>query len=212
MENTIIEEKDDKIYIKSFSKECINDEGNPKTNMKCEMNRDIITDKEGNLLFSKKISITENIKDNNNKYINNFTYISEDISKQNKDSINIENYKTNLNIIMDLTKSLMIKENLTSDDTFNELLEDLIKEDDNNTEFNNNNNNIRNLDEDNSENKGIFETNFFSKTINNIDITLNLKNDIGLKSEGFKAISEIKIEDQTQEISNKEINSKFNEL
>ena len=212
MENTIIEEKDDKTYIKSFSKECINYEGNPQTNMKCEMNRDIITDKEGNLLFSKNISITENIKDNNNKYINNFTYISEDISKQNKDGINIQNYKTNLNIIMDLTKSLMIKENLISDDTFNELLEDLIKDEDNNTEFSNLNNNIRNLDEDNSKNKGIFEDTFFSKTINNINIALNLKNDIGLKSGDFKAISEIKIGDQTQEILENEVNAKFSEL
>ena len=113
---------------------------------------------------------------------------------------------------MDLTKSLMIKENLISDDTFNELLEDLIKDDDNNTEFSNNNNNIRNLDEDNSKNNGIFEDTFFSKTINNINIALNLKNDIGLESEDFRAISEIKIGDQTQEMSRNYINIEFNKL
>ena len=83
MEDYKIEEKDNKKYIKLFSKECIDYEENSNMNLKCVINKDIITDKEGNLLFSKKISITENIKDNNNKYINNFTYILEDISKQN---------------------------------------------------------------------------------------------------------------------------------
>ena len=209
LEGIIIEEKDDKKYIKSFSKECINYEENPKNNMKCEMNRNIITDNEGNLLYSKKISIIEDIKDNKNKYTNNFTYILEDISKQNKDDINLENYKLNLNIILDLTKSLMIKENFTSNETFNEIFEDLIKDEDNNiTEISFK----RNLNEDNTENNGIFEENIFSMTFYNITLSLILKNDIGLKYGNYRAISELKVGDETQVISSNEINSKFDSL
>ena len=183
---TTTEEKDNKIYIKSFDNVCRDYDGNPDINMTCELFRDIVTDKEGNLITSKKISSSQTIKDEINKFSNKIIYNYEDISNQNTENFDPETYKSNLNIVFDLTKNLMIKENYIVNGSFNEILDFLIHED----EGDKPENNLRNLKEEYKEEYGVNEETFFNKTIDNIDIFLNMKNDIGLgERENAKAIT-----------------------
>ena len=200
--------KDDKIYINSFNKECNNYDGDPNKKMNCETIGNIITDKEGNLISSEKISKSETIIDEKNKYSNNLIYNFEDISNQNTAEFEPNNYKSNLNIIFELTKNLMQKDSYISDGSFGEILEFIMKEEDNNTESN-----IRNLMEINDENPGINDEQFFSKTVYNINMTLNMKNDLGLgKLENAKAVTSFNAgEEPPQEISHNEENTKLEE-
>ena len=150
------EEKDNKIYIKSFDNVCRDYDGNPDINMTCELIRDIVTDKEGNLITSKKISTSQTIKDDKNKFSNNLIYNFEDISNQNSESFEPQTYKANLNTVFDLTKNLMIKENYIVNGSFNEILDFLVHGDDNDKPENN----IRNLEEY-EEGPGVNEESFF---------------------------------------------------
>ena len=202
---TKTKEKDGKIYINSFSDECNNYDGDPKKNMTCETIRNIVTDKEGNLITSEKISNSETIIDEKNKYSYSLVYNFEDISNKNGGGFEPENYKSNLNTLFDLTKNLMKKENYISDGSFEEILEFLMAGD-NITE----NKVTRNLMEENSEIPGVFEENVFTKTIYNINMTLNYKNDMGLgEGEGLKAkaITNFNTGEKPQELSNEEINT-----
>ena len=199
--------KDDKIYINSFNKECNNYNGDPNKKMSCESIRNIITDKEGNLISSEKISKSETIMDENNKYSNNLIYNFEDISNQNSAEFDPNNYKSNLNTIFDLTKNLLEKDNYISDGSFGEILDFIMKAEDNNTKSN-----IRNLIEISDENPGINEEQLFSKTQYDINMTLNMKNDLGFgELENAKAISTFNTGDQSNLLSNKEINTKLAE-
>ena len=201
------EEKDNKIYIKSFDNVCRDYDGNPDINMTCELIRDIVTDKEGNLITSKKISTSQTIKDDKNKFSNNLIYNFEDISNQNSDSFEPQTYKSNLNTVFDLTKNLMIKENYIVNGSFNEILDFLVHGDDNDKPENN----IRNLEEY-EEGLGVNEETVFYKSIYNIDMTLNMKNDIGLgKLEKAKAITNFNTGNKSQELSHDETNTKLNE-
>ena len=120
-----IEEKNNKIYIKSFNKQCDDYDGDPTKNMTCEIVRNIITDKEGNIISSNKISTSETIMANNNKFSNYIEFNVEDISQQSAD-FDPENYKYNLNIVFELTNKLMKEENYISEGTFKEIVETMI--------------------------------------------------------------------------------------
>ena len=199
--------KEGKIYINKFDKDCKNYDGDPNKIMNCESIRNIITDQEGNLLSSEKISKSETIIDENNKYSNNIIYNFEDISNQNTAEFSPNNYKSNLNTIFELTKNLMQKENYIPDGSFGEILEIIMKGGDNKTE-----NNIRNLIEISDENPGINDEQFLSKAVYNINMTLNMKNDLGLgELENSKAITYFNIEEKTQELSHNEINTRLEE-
>ena len=62
---TSSKEKDNKIYINSCSKVCENYDGDPKKTANCETNRNIITDKEGNLISINKTSSSDIFQDEN---------------------------------------------------------------------------------------------------------------------------------------------------
>ena len=204
---TTTEEKDNKIYIKSFDNVCRDYDGNPDVNMTCELIRDIVTDKEGNLITSKKISTSQTIKDDKNKFSNNLIYNFEDISNQNSESFDPKTYKSNLNTVFDLTKNLMIKEDYIVNDSFKKILDSLMNEDDDKPE-----NNLRCLEENYEEGPGVNEASVFYKSIYNIDMTLNMKNDIGLgELENAKAITNFNTGNKSQELSHDETNTRLNE-
>ena len=205
---TTTEEKDNKIYIKSFDNVCRDYDGNPDVNMTCELIRDIVTDKEGNLITSKKISTSQTIKDDKNKFSSNFIYNFEDISNQTIENFDPKTYKSNLNFIFDLTKNLMIKENYILNGSFNEILDFLVHGDDDGEPESN----LRNLKEEYEENLGVNEVTVFYKSIYNIDMTLNMINDIGLEvGELSKAISNYNIGNKSQELSNNQKNTTLKE-
>ena len=205
---TKTEVKGDKIYINSFDNDCYDYDGDPDKTMTCKLVRNIVTDKEGNLITSEKISESETVLDEKNKYSNNFYYNFEDISKQNTEEFNPDNYKANLNTIFELTKNLMKKETYISDGKFDEILEFIMKDDDNSSE-----NNIRNLKEEDLEPTGICEETVFQKTIYNINLTMDFQNDIGLgELENAKAATNFKTGDKSQPLSHNEVNTKLEEI
>ena len=193
---TKTEEKDGKIYINSFDNNCKDYDGDPNKKMTCNLTRYIITDKEGNLIKSERISKTETVLDKNNKYSNTLIYNFEDISKQNMEEFNPENYKSNLDTVFILTKNLMEKDNYISDGEFEEILGYIMKGGDNSSEIY-----IRDLQEEDTSNSiGAIEENVFKKTIYNINMSLNFGNDIGL-GENAKAITNFQTGNQSQELS-----------
>ena len=200
-----IEKKNDKIYIKSFNKICDDYDEDPNKNMTCEIIRNIITDNEGNIISSEKISKSETIMNNNNKFSNYIRYNVEDISQQNTEDFDPENYIFNLNIVFELTNKLMKKEIYIKEGTFKEIVDTLINEENNKTE-----NNIRFLMEEYDENIGVDEKSIFSKSIYNINMTLNIKNDLGSLGSA-KAITNYNTGEKSQELSTKEIYTKLNE-
>ena len=203
-----IEVKDDKIYIDSFDNVCYDYDGDPDKKIACKLIRNIVTDKEGNIISSEEISNSETILDEKNKYSNSFSYKFEDISKQNTEEFNPDNYKANLNTVFELTKNLMKKESYISDGKFEEILEFIMKDEDQSSE-----NNFRYLMEDILEPKGISEETVFQKTIYNINMTLDFQNDLGLgELESAKAITNFKTGNQSNEISHNEVNTKLEDI
>ena len=205
---TKIEEKEEKIYINLYDKVCSDYDGNPSKNITCEINKNIVTDKEGNLISNKIVSSIETIKDENNTYSNNTIYIIEDVSK-NSDNFNPENYKSNLNSILDLTKSFLKKESYISEGSFDKILEYFLKEENNN----NTENSIRNLlDEESNYFFDINEAVVFQKIVNDITMKINYKNNIGLENlENAYAITIFNIEEKSQGFSFKEVDTKLSE-
>ena len=203
---TKIEQKDDKIYIESFNKNCNDYDGDPNKNMTCELIKNIITDKDGNLISSKKISTTETILDENNTFFNNITYIFEDITKQNANDLNPHNFKLNLDSVLDITKSFMKKENYIPEGNFNEIIDDLINKNQNEAKSQNRRRNLEYVDNE----PGVQEESVFEKTENGIKMNLNIKNDIGF-GESAKAISIYNRDNIPMELSNNQISSKLND-
>jgi hypothetical protein len=101
------EEKNDKIYINSFDNICSNPNIDPSKTMICNLTKNVITDKEGNVISSKISNVTKTIIDENNFSLNNFTYEFKNIPKENSDSFDETIYKTNLDSIFSLTKEIM---------------------------------------------------------------------------------------------------------
>jgi len=91
----------DEVNIDILNNECSElNETNSKS-MKCNSAKNIITDKEGNLLSITK-TISKNINyDEKNKFLQNSTYDFHNIPEQNSTSFNPKIYKTNLDIFFD---------------------------------------------------------------------------------------------------------------
>ena len=171
--NTILEEKEDKIYISSFDNICPNPNEDPDKTMICNITKNIITDKEGNLFSSKISNSTKTIIDENNTFSFNFTYIFQNIPEENSESFNEEIYKKNLETVLSLINSFMKKEIYISN--FSEFAKDLLTLEEPEVKTN-----LRELSGEDATRPGVHEEVIFPKTINNISIDLNLKNDIGL--------------------------------
>ena len=197
--DTIINEKGNKINITMLYKNYNNTYlGKNKTS---EIFKNITTDKNGNLKISKTTTKFEMIKDNNNKYYNSFNYLFEEIPNNNSKKVEI-NFKYNLNIIIELIKPLMKREEYIS----LEVLNNLNKNDSNST------NSIRKLQKENFDYLGVKEESFFSKSLYGINFDLKMKNDLGLgKGEKSKIISKFIIGTKINEFSHDEINTNINE-
>ena len=197
--DTITEEKEDKIYIYSFDNICSDPNVDLKKTIICNMTKNIITDKEGNLISSKISNVTKTINDENNSFSNNFTYEFTNIPKENSESFDEKTYQKNLETILSLTRSLMKKEIFI--DNITNLAIDLMTEDGIQTNVE-----LRDLMEQESSNPGVQEENVFNKTIVNISMDLNLKNDVGLtedKTTKASSIHNVNKENYTELSNNK---------
>ena len=205
--DTSTETKDDKIYIHSFSKVCETDIDSPKAIPNCETTRNIITDKEGNLISINKTYTSELFQDENNQNIISKIYYTEDISDQNSDGFNPLNYKNNLDIVLGLIKSLLKKEEYISSNTFNIILDNLIKEDTNST-FK-----PRKLIDNELYETSINEKDIFKKFIYGIELSFKSKNDLGQGyMDNAKAISSIITGDKSKILSDDETDTKLNQI
>ena len=202
---TKITEKDNRIYIDSFVKVCDDYDGDPSINETCEVIKNIVTDSDGNLISMKQNSTKVIIKDEDHKNNKIKTYYIEDVS--NSENFDSNNYRKNLDNIFEVIKPYMKKEDQISTNSFNEILEDLMKGDSNTTKV------FRGLvEEEERDNSGIFEDSIFSKEIYDININLNLKNDVGLDyGSNAKVICDLTTGNETKEISHNESNIKLNE-
>ena len=197
-------QKDNKKYIDSFIKGCDDYDGNPSINETCEEIKNIVTDLEGNVISVKKNSTKEIIKDTNHKEKIIKTYFIEDIS--NSENFDSNNYKKNLDTVFELIKPYMKKEDFISSNSFNEILDVLMKGDTNTTEI------FRGLQEEILENSGSFEDTIFSKNIYGMNIELYLKNYIGLDyGSRTRITSGLKTGERTESFSHSESDIKLNE-
>ena len=201
---TNVTQKDNKKYIDSFIKGCDDYDGNPSKIENCEEIKNIVTDLDGNVISVKKNSTKEIIKDTDHKENIIKTYFIEDIS--NSENFDSNNYKKNLDTVFELIKPYMKKEEFLSSNSFNEILEDLMKGDINTTES------FRGLQEEILDNSGSFEDTIFSKNIYGMNIELYLENSIGLDSGSRTRItSGLKTGQRTERFSQSESEIKLNE-
>jgi len=202
---TDTEIKENNIFINKIEKDC--DEN--LNNFTCELNRDIITDLDGNLVISKKISkISEEINDKN-KFNKIFNYTFEVNANQNSTNSNI--YKSNINYLLKLIDSLMVKEEYMTSKTFDNIMDDIVQS----KAFTKQN--LRKLNKKVDIYDGIKQTNFFNESYYGIKMVLNLKNDIGLGyGEGAKTISNLIIDSKSYELdyfkSFTELNKTLNDI
>ena len=197
----------DEVNIDILNNECSElNETNSKS-MKCNSAKNIITDKEGNLLSITK-TISKNINYNEkNKFLQNSTYDFHNIPEQNSTSFNPKIYKTNLDIFFSKTSSLMKKEVLINN--FTEYFLNLTQK----LELKEEENNLRYLeDQQIPVNKGVHQENIFFKTVFDIPIELNIKNDLGLGvGESAKVYSFYNINNEfNQQLSFKQIQTQLN--
>ena len=120
LSKTTIETKDSKIYVTSFSKFCDDEDYN--TDKTCEINSETIIDKDGNFISSKKLLKTET-----NIAKNNYDYTFEDISAQNSEILDPENFKSNLDGILESISNLMEKEEMAPQQKSRNLEEQTLK-------------------------------------------------------------------------------------
>ena len=187
--STGIDIKENNIYINKIEKEC--DEN--LNNFTCELNRDIITDLDGNLVISKKISkISAEINDKN-KFDKIFNYTFE--VNTNQSSTNSDIYKSNINYLLKLIDSFMIKEEYMTSKTFDIIMDDILQ----NKTFTKQN--LRKLNKKIDTYEGIKQANFFNESYYGINMELNLKNDIGLGiGEGARTSSNLIIASKFYEL------------
>ena len=209
LDKTTITEKDDKIYIDNFSFGCDNYVYDPTKTENCEMSRNIITDKEGTVISSKKTLISEVIINENNKHKNKLVYFFENISNNNI-GFDPVNYKSNLDSVFELINTFMKKEIYIIDGSFKDVAESLAKNEDDSL------NSIRKLEEESINQESVIEETIFTMLISENNINLNIKNDIGLGFlEKAKASSNYimkKSGNQTDKLlSMDEIDTKLNE-
>ena len=182
--DTTIEEKDDKIYIKYFTKLC---ENNNYEDEICNINKDIITDKDGNF-----VSCNKKTKSETDSISNEYDSIYEDIYSGDLDAAI---YKSNLENLLELLKNHMNKENYINEMGFKESL---------NVFVNNTNNNLRQLEQAVS-NIGNQEVTYFQTEYGINKVSLSLSDNI-YNGDISKTTSKISGENIT-ELSHDEVNS-----
>ena len=184
--------------INIFDKRCDYD----NDNYNCETITNLTTDYMGNLEKINKISKFEMNKDDKNKYYNNFNYSFENITTHKDDNNNEDNFKYNLNIILELIKPLMKKEDLITINMLNNLTNNI-----SNFHFSK-----RKLEDD--ENTGyidVKEESFFNQQLFGVNLGINLKNDFGLGNlENAKVISELIRGEDTKLLLNEQIITNIN--
>ena len=204
----IIDSKDsNEIHINISNKECHQDDISNSKSTKCNSLKEIITDKDGNLLSINKIINKDIYYNEEDKSIQNSSFEFQLISEKNSSNYNPRIYRTNLDLFLSKTSSLMKKEILINNFTSYFLNLTQKKE--------LNKNKLRNLDKEQiSKNKGIFERNIFNKNVFDIPIEYNIKNDIGLgESESAKTYSLYKINNQQNtQLSVKQYQSDLNNI
>ena len=203
--DTKIKEENNKIYISSFDNVCSEPNLDPLKKLLCNSTKDIITDKEGNLISINFMNSTKIINDENNILFNNFSYSFKNIPKEESKDFNEEIYKTNLEKIISLIYPIM-KKNIYIENITNYAMDITIVQE--NTEKRT----LRNLIEASTEDPGVYRENIFNKQINTLNITFDVKNDIGLgESQSAKAISIYDINnDNYKELSNSKIKTNLN--
>jgi hypothetical protein len=174
--DTSVEEKDN-IYITSYDNVCSSPNNDPTKTIVCNLTKNIITDKEGNLISNKISNATTAILDENNLFYNNFTYEFKNTPKADSDSFNEEIYKANLDNVLSSIGFLMKKEIYIENFT-DFVINIMTKQKDQDTDGYDSDELtvLRDLVEVESEeanNPGVQEENIFNKTIIDINITLN---------------------------------------
>ena len=206
--NTLLEKKDDKIYISSFDNVCQDPNLDPTKTIICNLTKNYITDKEGNLISSKTSKLEKTIKDENNEFFNSFSYEYENIPKEKSNDFNQDIFKLNLNTFLPLIRPLMIKEIYISN--FTDLAKNIMQENQLQDIKD-----LRTLSEQATLNRGIQEENIFNKTLtSDVSIFFGLKNDIGLGDDKIaKAISFHNVNDETKtELSDNRKTSNLDEF
>ena len=170
LSDTTIETKDEKIEINSFSKLCEDEE---EEDRKCESYKKIITDKDGNF-----ISCNQKIKTETYYITNEYDYNLKDITSENSASLNSDNFRTNLNTLLNFLKNYMNKETYY---------------------------NMRRLKEESGK-EGFQNNVYFNKTIGNFNINASISDNIILNDISLTD-SNIILNNKTEIISHNEINS-----
>ena len=181
--DTIIEERDNKIYINSFYKICKDDE----MDKICDNDLDLITDKDGNLISCNRLLKTETESMSDEYEI--------EVVTENGGSLDPNVYRTNLENILDFIGTNMEKETYIHANT----IEDIINEE---------NNELRNLIEDTSMDPGKQEKNVFCTEYSANKVCLSLLDNM-LKGDGDESetSSEIIYNNDRNELSNNKVNS-----
>ena len=171
--DTTIEERDNKIFVNSFSKICEIYEKD--TN--CETNLDIITDKDGNFISCNKIKKIETDSLSNEHYI--------EITPENTGTLEPNVFKTNLNNILNFIGNNMEKETYTNANT----LEEIISEAEH----------LRNLSEDGPNDIGKQENNVFCTEFGPNKVCLSLSNNMLKGDDESETSSSINYNNNTKE-------------
>ena len=195
--NLEINKTNDQIDINIFDKRC----DNINENQTCETIRNLTTDIYGNLKRSYKNYKYELITDNNKKYYISYNYTFEDISPKIDMDSKLENFKYNLNIVLDLIKPFMKREE------YNITLPN------NSTNKNTNSKkDLRKLESFNSYILGVKNKSYYSQYIFGINLDLSLKNDFGFEnSQNTKIISKMIRGERIEELLQDQVFSNINE-
>ena len=175
-ENINITEKDNNKYINLYSTICDEYEDTLTKGQSCNITKNIVTDSNGNFIFMKKNSTSTIIKDKDNHKNKIKLYFFEDISQNNTKNFDPDNYKKNLDLVFELIKPYMKKDDLISQTSFNDLINEIMFGE----KGNSNSSKLRNLEE-NEEDKGVINEPMFSKEIYDIKMSLNKLIDLGLE-------------------------------
>ena len=195
------------ILINISNKKCNYYNNINSKNSKCNSIKEIITDKEGNLISINKIISKDIDYNKEDKSILNSSYEFKIITGKNSSNYNPKIYRTNLDLFLSKASSLMKKEILINN--FTSYFLNLTRKKESNK------NKLRNLeDEKNIINKGVIEKNIFNKNVFDIPIEFNIKNDLGLEvSQSAKAYSFYNINNQLNtQLSVKQYPSDLNKI
>lgn len=190
-EDTSIETKENKKYINLYSQFCEDNEKN--NNQNCQTIINIISDQDENYISYKKKSKIET-----DSILNEYEVNYEDITSQNSNDLNPSNYKSNLDLALNLVSKYMAKEIYVTENSFKELLEP--------TQDENIRTSKRNLEEEIPVNPGSLEATIFSSNYNGINVYFNYSDNI-LNEDKSKTISKIGFGNNIMELSHNEVDS-----